>query len=85
MVTPDSFNDSRRKRLLTDFARKHATARDAIAAWTLEVEAVAWRSGVDVKARFPSVSFVGNDRLVFNREGTTFDLMCKSTIQLKSF
>jgi mRNA interferase HigB len=62
------------KRLLTDFARKHATAREAIAAWTLEVEAAAWRSGVDVKARFASVSFVGNDRMVFNLKGNHFRL-----------
>ena len=62
------------KRLLTDFARKHATARDAIAAWTLEVETAGWRSGADVKARFASVSFVGNDRLVFNLKGNHFRL-----------
>ena len=60
------------KGLLADFARKHANARDAVAAWTLEIEAAAWRSGVDVKARFASVSFVGNDRLVFNLKGNHF-------------
>jgi mRNA interferase HigB len=60
------------KRVLTEFARKHANAREAIAAWTLEIEAGHWRSGVDVKARFPSVSFVGNDRLIFNLKGNHF-------------
>lgn len=62
------------KRLLADFGRKHATARDAIAAWTSEVEAATWRSGIDVKARFATVSFVGNDRLVFNLKGNHFRL-----------
>jgi mRNA interferase HigB len=62
------------KRLLTDFARKHATARDAITAWTAEVEAAVWQSGVDVKARYVSVSFVGDDRLVFNLKGNHFRL-----------
>jgi len=60
------------KRALTEFARKHANAREAIAAWTLEIEAARWRSGVDVRARFPSVSFVGNDRLIFNLKGNHY-------------
>jgi len=62
------------KRLLVEFSRKHASARDAIAAWVLEVEAASWGSGVDVKARFPSVSFVGSDGLVFNLKGNHFRL-----------
>jgi mRNA interferase HigB len=60
------------KRALTEFARKHANVREAIAAWTFEIEAARWRSGVDVRARFPSVSFVGNDRLIFNLKGNHF-------------
>lgn len=60
------------KRALTEFARKHANAREAIAAWTLEIEAASWRSGVDVRTRFPSVSFVGNDRLIFSLKGNHF-------------
>lgn len=62
------------KRLLTEFARNHAPARDAIAAWTSEVEAAAWGSTVDVKARFRSVSFIGSDRVVFNLKGNHFRL-----------
>jgi mRNA interferase HigB len=62
------------KRLLVEFARAHASSRDAIVAWILEVEAASWKSGVDVRARFPSVSFVGNDRLVFNLKGNHFRL-----------
>jgi mRNA interferase HigB len=62
------------KGLLTEFGRKHASVRDAVAAWALEVESASWRSGVDVKARFPSVSFVGKDRLVFNLKGNHFRL-----------
>lgn len=62
------------KRLLTEFAQKHASARDAIAAWTSEVEAASWRSSVDVKVRFRSVSFIGSDRIVFNLKGNHFRL-----------
>lgn len=62
------------KSLLTEFGRTHASARDAIAAWALEVEGASWRSIVEVKARFPSVSLIGKDRLVFNVKGNHFRL-----------
>jgi mRNA-degrading endonuclease HigB of HigAB toxin-antitoxin module len=62
------------KGILTEFALGHASARDAIAAWTLEVENASWRSIVDVRARFPSVSLIGKDRLVFNLKGNHFRL-----------
>jgi mRNA interferase HigB len=62
------------KRLLIEFARAHASSRDAIAAWAAEVEAASWRSPVDVKARFPSVSVIGSSRLVFNLKGNHFRL-----------
>ena len=62
------------KRLLVEFARKHAAARDSVAAWTLEVESATWRSGVDIKARFSSASFVGNDRVILNLKGNHFRL-----------
>ena len=62
------------KRILTEFAQAHASARDAIAAWTAEVEAASWRSPVDVKARFRSASVVGSNRVVFNLKGNHFRL-----------
>ena len=62
------------KRLLAEFARAHASARDAVAAWTAEVEAASWRSSLDVKTRFRSASFMGRNRVVFNLKGNHFRL-----------
>lgn len=62
------------KRLLSEFARTHASSRDAIAAWTAEVEAASWRSPIDVKNRYRSASFVGTDRVIFNLKGNHFRL-----------
>ena len=62
------------KSLLIEFGRTHASARDAMAAWALEVEGVSWGSIIDVKARFPSASFIGKDRVVFNVKGNHFRL-----------
>jgi mRNA interferase HigB len=62
------------KRILTDFARTHASSRDVIAAWTAEVEVASWRSSVDLKTKFPSVSFIGSNRVVFNLKGNHYRL-----------
>ena len=62
------------KRILTEFARTHASSRDTIAAWTAEVEATSWRSPSDVKSRYRSASFVGSDRVIFNLKGNHFRL-----------
>ena len=62
------------KRALSEFARTHASARDAIAAWTLEVESASWLTTMDIKARYASASFVGNNRVVFNLKGNQFRL-----------
>lgn len=60
------------KRLLSEFAQQHASARAAISAWAYEVETAAWHSLVDVKARYPSASFIKSDRVIFNLKGNHF-------------
>lgn len=67
------------KRLLVEFSRKHASARGEISAWTAEVEGGAWRSSAELKSRFPSVSFVGSGRVVFNLKGNHFRLDAQIT------
>jgi mRNA interferase HigB len=62
------------KRALAEFARDHASAHEAIAAWTLEVESASWRTPTDIKSRYVSASFVGNNRVVFNLKGNQFRL-----------
>lgn len=62
------------KKTLNEFARQHADVRAAIAAWTAEVEAAAWKGSQDVKKRFPSASFIGEGRVVFNIKGNHYRL-----------
>jgi mRNA interferase HigB len=62
------------KKILNEFAREHADARAAIAAWTAEVEVVTWKASQDVKRRFPSASFTGEGRVVFNLKGNHYRL-----------
>jgi len=62
------------KKTLNEFARKHADVRAVLAAWTAEVEAVAWSGSQDVKKRFPTASFIGEGRVVFNLKGNHYRL-----------
>ena len=62
------------KKTLIEFARQHADVRAAITAWTAEVETAAWQGSQDVKARFPSASFIGEGRVVFNLKGNHYRL-----------
>jgi mRNA interferase HigB len=51
---------------LARFARKHADARGALAAWQAEVEDATWTTPSDLKRRYPKASFVGGDQVVFD-------------------
>lgn len=65
-----------RKRL-TDFSKAHADVRQHALAWLAEVEAASWRNPHDLKLRYPSASFVGDRRVVFNLRGNRFRLDTK--------
>jgi mRNA interferase HigB len=46
--------------------RGRGDAEQPLKAWFAEARAAAWRASTDIKARFPSASFVAGDRVVFN-------------------
>jgi len=62
------------KKILLEFAAKHADVRSAIAAWVAEVEEANWTGPQDVKARYPTASFIGDKRVVFNIKGNHYRL-----------
>ena len=62
------------KPLLEDFKRKHADARSQIDAWICEVEDAQWSGPHDIKSRFPTASFMADNRVVFNLKGNSYRL-----------
>ena len=54
------------------FAEAHADARQPLFAWFAEVEGASWLGPDDVKARFPSASFLPHNRVVFNIKGNKY-------------
>ena len=63
--------------ILDEFSEHHGDVRTQVRAWLTEVEETDWGSPQDIKNRFPSASFVGNDRVVFNLKGNSYRLDVK--------
>ena len=60
---------------LEEFKRKHSVARGPLNAWEAEVRAAQWRKWADVKAAFPSASWLEKGRIVFDIKGNHFRLV----------
>ena len=58
--------------LLAKFASEHAEVRGPLAAWEAEVRAAEWETPANVKARYPSASFLKSNRVVFNLKGQKY-------------
>jgi mRNA interferase HigB len=66
-----------------EFALKHADIRSSLNAWIAEVSGVRWHGPSDVKARYPSASLLGDNRIIFNLKGTKYRLEVRVAYQTK--
>lgn len=66
-----------------EFCQRHSDASGRMNAWLLEVERAEWKTPADVKARYPSASFLAQNRVVFNIGGNRFRILTKVTYQLQ--
>ena len=58
--------------ILDDFMRRHAEAREQMNAWLDEVERAEWKGPQDIKERYPSASFLSDNRVIFNIKGKKY-------------
>lgn len=65
------------KETLERYGRKHAPALQPLRAWHDLVKLETWNTPEDIKRSFPSVSFVGGDRIVFNIKGNAYRLVIR--------
>ena len=65
------------RKLLDDFARRHADARGPLLAWFREVEKEDWDSPIKVRDRYPRASIVGKHRVVFRIKGNAYRLVAR--------
>jgi len=71
------------KRQLNDFSKRHADIRAPLDAWVVEVEEGDWNASADIKARFPSASFLSENRVIFNIKGNRYRLEVKVSYEVK--
>lgn len=62
---------------LDDFAHRHADAKSQLDAWLSEAKAAQWQTSHDIKARYPSASFLAANIVVFNIKGNHYRLVVK--------
>ena len=60
------------KKTLREFWVKHADAQQALQAWYADVQQAAWQSPAEVKSVYRSVSFLADNRAVFNIKGNKY-------------
>ena len=70
------------KSLLNNFLLKHTDAKSWIENWIADVEGSVWRIPQDIKNKYPSVSFLGNNKVIFNVKGNNYRLEAKVTYKL---
>lgn len=62
------------REVLVGFLRQHADARRPVGAWVAEAEAATWKGPADIKARYPTASFLADNEVIFNIKGNNYRL-----------
>jgi mRNA interferase HigB len=63
------------RRLLREFWEKHPDSSAALQTWFHDVEHAAWDTPADIKWIYKNVSFVANNRVVFNIKDNHYRLV----------
>ena len=69
------------KRTLRELWRQYVDAKGLLEAWFREVQRANWASPQEIKDRYASASFVGNDRVIFNIGGNKYRLIVRVNYQ----
>ncbi len=62
------------KQKLRDFAEKHADARTWLETWEAEVEKAAWKTPLDLKAKYSKADLPGDKQALFDICGNKYRL-----------
>jgi mRNA interferase HigB len=63
------------RKMLKDFWERHSDAEQPLRAWFTETTSAAWRQPADIKRRYPTSSFLSENRIVFNIKGNSYRLV----------
>ena len=68
---------------LDDFKKKHPDACSQVDSWEADVEEADWFLSQDVRQRYGSASFLGNNQAVFNIKGNKYRLLTQINYKSK--
>jgi mRNA interferase HigB len=60
------------RKILREFWEKHPDSRQQLQAWYVDVKHANWTGPKDIKRIYPSVSFLAENRVVFNIKGNKY-------------
>jgi mRNA interferase HigB len=65
------------KKTLREFWIKHSDCEEQLKTWYEDAEEANWKNTHDIKAEYPSASFLNDNRVVFNIKGTKYRLVVR--------
>lgn len=65
------------KKTLREFWGRHPDCEQQLKSWYQEADAADWKGPGDIKKEYPSASFLGDNRVVFNIKGNHYRLVVK--------
>ena len=65
------------KKALREFWELHPDAEEPLLAWYREVQQEDWDTPTEIKEKYGSASFVGDNRVVFNIKGNSYRLVVR--------
>jgi mRNA interferase HigB len=65
------------KKILREFWITHADSEQQLKSWFQEASISKWKTPNDIKAIYPSASFLSNNRVIFNIKGNTYRLLVR--------
>jgi mRNA interferase HigB len=71
------------RKTLKVFWEKHKDCEQQLKTWYDEAIEAVWRTPKDIKANYPSASFLRNNRVVFNIKGNSYRLVVRINYKYK--
>ena len=65
------------RKTIDSFIRKHSDAKSSIESWHQEALDACWKNTMDIKNRYASASFLGDNYVIFNIKGNSYRLVTK--------
>ena len=65
------------KKTLREFWVKHKDCEEQLKTWYSELDVAQWKGPRSVKIDYPTASFLGDNRIVFNIKGNSYRIVVK--------